>query len=74
VLQPRRGGYLSTMSTTTLVIVCIVAAVILVGILAMLMLAPTRLREPFSHGYTRRQWDAWRERRQARAERQRRQR
>jgi uncharacterized membrane-anchored protein len=53
------------MSGATLVIVCIVAAVILVAILATLMLAPTRLRRPFADGYTRRQWAAFREKRRA---------
>jgi uncharacterized protein HemY len=54
------------MSSTALVIVCIVAALILVAVLAMVMLAPTRLRRPFAEGYTRRQWAALRERRRAR--------
>jgi hypothetical protein len=59
------------MSTTAIVIVCIVAALILVGILAAVMLAPTRLDRPFAEGYTRRQWAALNERRRARAARQR---
>jgi uncharacterized protein HemY len=54
------------MSTTALVIVCIVAALLLIALLATVMLAPTQLRRPFSEGYTRRQWAALRERRRAR--------
>jgi uncharacterized membrane protein len=54
------------MSTSVLVIVCIIAALVLVALLVFVMLAPTRLRRPFSEGYTRRQWAALREWRRAR--------
>jgi hypothetical protein len=57
------------MATTTLVIACIVAGLVLVAMLAAVMLAPAQLRQPFSDGYTRRQWAAWQERRRARSER-----
>jgi hypothetical protein len=67
-----RHGYQQGMSTTVLAIVCIVAGLVLVVMSATVMLAPVRLRRPFSAGYTRRQWAALRERRRARSGRGRR--
>jgi hypothetical protein len=67
---PDLERYFKAMSGTALVvIVCVVAALILVAILATLMLAPARLRRPFRDGYTRKQWAALREKRRAQAER-----